>query len=152
HRLPTSAASLALTGLFGVADKITFARIQKAIIDGATGKESFGRWLEEQDLSPVLRMGMEAISRVSSYAKGPELTHAGQMLDQIRRAYWGVIYLDGGWSTLVDGLAKAARDAGVDMRTGAAVERVSVEGRRSKVHLADMETVAADATLLALGP
>jgi phytoene dehydrogenase-like protein len=152
HRLPTSAASLALTSLFGVADKITFARVQKAIIDGATGKESLGRWLEEQDLSPVLRMGMEAISRVSSYANGPDHTHAGQMLEQIRRAFKGVIYLDGGWSTLVEGLAKAARDAGVELRTGAAVEKVSVEGRRSYVHLADMERVGADATLLALGP
>jgi hypothetical protein len=32
------------------------------------------------------------------------------------------------------------------------VERITLEGRRSRVHLADGETVAADATLLALGP
>jgi len=152
HRLPASLATLAMTSLMGVGDKVTFARVQKAVIDGATGKESFGRWLDAEDLSPVVRMGMEAIARVSSYANAPGLMHAGEMLGQIRRAFKGVIYLDSGWSTLVEGLAKAAREAGVELRTGAAVERVSVEGRRSRVHLSDAETVAADATLLALGP
>jgi phytoene dehydrogenase-like protein len=152
HRLPASLATLAMTSLMGVGDKVTFARMQKAVIDGATGKESFGRWLDAEELSPVVRMGMEAVSRVSSYANAPGLVHAGEMLEQIRRAFKGVIYLDGGWSTLVEGLAKAAREAGADLRTGAAVERVTVEGRRSRVHLADGETVAADATLLALGP
>ncbi|HEV7694608.1 MAG TPA: FAD-dependent oxidoreductase [Hyphomonadaceae bacterium] len=152
HRLPASLASLALTTLFGVGDKVAFARVQKSVIDGATGKENFALWMEGQDLSPVVRMGMEAISRVSSYANAPGVVHAGEMLEQIRRAFKGVIYLDGGWSTLVEGLKHAAREAGVEIRVGAGVERVTLEGRRSRVHLADMETVAADATLLALGP
>jgi phytoene dehydrogenase-like protein len=152
HRLPASIATLAMTSLMGVADKVSFARVQKAVIDGATGKQSFAMWLGDQDMSPMVRMGMEAISRVSSYANAPACVHAAEMLEQIRRAFKGVIYLDGGWATLVDGLAHAAREAGVELRTGAAVERVTLEGRRSRVHLADGETMAADATLLALGP
>jgi phytoene dehydrogenase-like protein len=152
HKLPTSLASLAMTSLMSASDKITFARVQKAVIDGATGKESFALWLEGQDLSPMVRMGMEAISRVSSYANAPSLVHAAAMLEQIRRAFKGVLYLDGGWATLVDGLAKAAREAGVDVLTGAAVERVAVEGRQTRIMLADGSQHVADSTLLALGP
>src|SRR5262249_7458300 len=103
HRLPASIATLAMTSLMGVGDKVTFARLQKAVIDGATGKESFAMWLDGEDLSPVVRMGMEAIARVSSYANAPALSHAGELLEQMRRAFKGVIYLDGGWSTLVSG-------------------------------------------------
>ena len=152
HRLPTSLASLALTGLMSASDKIAFARVQKAVIDGATGKESFALWLDEQDVSPMVRMGMEAISRLSSYANAPSLVHAGALLEQIRRAFKGVLYLDGGWGTLVDGLAKAAREAGAELIPGAAAERVMIEGRRTRVTLADGSQHVADATLLALGP
>jgi phytoene dehydrogenase-like protein len=151
-RLPTSLASLALTNLLSVSEKVAFARVQKAVIDGATGKESFALWLDEQDLPPIVRMGMEALSRVSSYANAPSLVHAAALLEQIRRAFKGVLYLDGGWGTLVDGLAAAAREAGVEVQTGAAAERVAVEGRRTRVTLADGSQHVADATLLALGP
>jgi phytoene dehydrogenase-like protein len=152
HRLPTSLASLALTSLFRVSDKVAFTKAQKAVIDGAAGKESFAVWLDEQDVSPLARMTLEAISRVTSYANAPLLVSAAAMLDQMRRAFKGVIYLDGGWSTLVDGLAKAAREAGAHLVTGAAVERIALEGRRSRVTLADGDQHTADATLLALGP
>ena len=140
------------SGLFSVGEKLAFAGVQKAVIDGATGKESFAVWLDGQDLSPLVRMAMESIARVSSYANAPALSHAAAMLDQIRRGLKGVIYVDGGWSALVGELAKAAREAGAVLKAGAAVERVAVEGLRSRVTLADGSEHIADATLLALGP
>ncbi|MDP3736530.1 MAG: FAD-dependent oxidoreductase [Hyphomonadaceae bacterium] len=152
YRLPTSASSLMLSNLFSVGEKLAYAGVQKAVIDGATGKESFAVWLDGQDLSPLVRMAMESIARVSSYANGSSLTHAAAMLDQIRRGLKGVIYVDGGWAALVGELAKAAQEAGAVLKTGAAAERVAVEGLRSRVTLADGSEHLADATLLALGP
>jgi phytoene dehydrogenase-like protein len=152
YRLPTSASSLMFSSLFSVGEKLAFAGVQKAVIDGATGKESFAVWLDGQDLSPLVRMAMEAIARVSSYANAPALTHAAAMLDQIRGGFKGVIYVDGGWSALVGELAKAAREAGAVLKTGAAAERVAIEGLQSRVTLADGSEHLADATLLALGP
>lgn len=152
HRLPTSVASLAFTNLLGIGDKVSFARVQKSIIDGATGKESFALWLDGQDLSPIVRASVEAIARVTTYANAPAQSAAAAMLDQIRLGLKGVLYLDGGWASLVRGLAKAAADAGAILHTGANVERVLVEGRRSRVVLADGGAHVADATILALGP
>jgi phytoene dehydrogenase-like protein len=152
YRLPTSLPSLALSTLFSVGEKLAFAGVQKAVIDGATGRESFALWLDGQDLPSLVRMAMEAISRVSSYANAPERVQAAAMLDQIRRGFKGVIYVDGGWAAIVEGLAKAASKAGAELRTGASVERVAIEGRRSRVVLADGGEHVADATLLALGP
>jgi phytoene dehydrogenase-like protein len=152
HRLPTSLSSLAFNSLFSVSEKISFAGVQKAIMDGATGKGSFADWLDGQHLSPLVRAAIEAISRVSSYANAPSLVDAAAMLGQIRRGVKGVLYIDGGWAAIVAELAKAAREAGADLRSGAAVERVMVEGRRSRVVLADGSDHVADATLLALGP
>lgn len=152
HRLPTSVASLAFTNLLGFGDKISFARVQKAIIDGATGKESFALWLDGQDLSPIVRASVEAIARVTTYANAPSQSAAAAILDQIRLGFKGVLYLDGGWASLVGGLAQAASDAGASLHAGASVERVLVEGRRSRLMLADGGAHVADATILALGP
>ncbi len=152
YRLPTSLSTLAFSSLFSVSEKLAFAGVQKAVIDGATGTESFALWLDGQDLSPLVRAAMEAIGRVSSYANAPTLVHAAAMLDQIRRGLKGVLYIDGGWAAIVAALAKAATEAGAELRTGAAVERVTVEGRQSRVVLADGSEHVADATLLSLGP
>jgi phytoene dehydrogenase-like protein len=152
YRFPTSLASLAFTNLFNTADKLGFARAQKAVIDGTTGEESFAIWLDGQDLSPLVRGAMEGISRVSSYSNAPSSVLASAMLEQMRRGGKGVLYLDGGWASLVAGLSKAAKDAGADIVTGAAVERIAVEGRRTRIVLADGSEHLADATLLALGP
>ncbi len=152
YRLPTSVSSLALTNVFSIADKIAFARAQKAVLDGATGDGSYAGWLDGQRLSPVVHAAMEALARVTSYANAPDQMSASAILDQMRLGLRGVTYIDGGWATLVEGLAKAARDAGAILNTGASVERVAVEGRRSRVVLADGTEQVADATILTLGP
>jgi phytoene dehydrogenase-like protein len=152
YRLPTSLPSLAFSGLFSVSERIAFAAAQKSIIDGATGKRSFADWLDAQNLSPLVRAAVEGVARIASYANAPSLVSAAAMLDQIRRGMKGVLYLDGGWASLVDGLSRAAAEAGADLRSGAPVERVAAEGRRLRVVLADQSEHEADATLIAIGP
>lgn len=152
HDLPMSAASLALTSLFRIRDKVAFGGIFKAITDGATGEGSFSHWLNGRKLSPVLRQSLEALGRLTSYANGSDTVSAAAMLDQIRLGLGGTLYLDGGWSTIVEGLTKAAHEVGAELNVGASVERVLTEGARSVVVLADGVRAEAGATILALGP
>lgn len=50
---------------------------------------------------------------------------AGASIIQLQIAFaGGVIYLDGGWQTLVNGLTAAAYEAGVKILTGKRVTRV----------------------------
>jgi phytoene dehydrogenase-like protein len=150
--LPTSLGTLVTTKLFGMRDKAQFVRVQKAIMDGATGEGSFADWLDAQHLRPAVRAGIEGIARVSTYAHAPGQLSAKATLDQIRFGLAGVIYVDDGWSSLIGAMAKLAQEAGVDLRTGARVAGVSMRGERSLVVLEDGVEHAADATLLALGP
>ena len=152
HDLPINANALLRTGLFGIGDKIRYVGVLKSISKGVQAEGSFAHWLDTQKLSPVMRASVEALGRLSGYANGPQFISAQAMLDQIRLALGGTLYLDGGWSTLVDGLAAAAREAGAMLHAGARVEQVIVEGRRSRLVMADGTTHEADATILALGP
>lgn len=152
HPFPISLSSLVRTGLFGVADKMEFVRSQKALAEGVAGEESLAQWLDRQRFPTRVRATMEGIARVASYANAPSLVQARATLLQMQRGVAGVLYLDGGWSSLVDELRDAAVQAGVEIRTGSAVGRVAAEGGRTRVILADGEEHSADATLLAIGP
>ncbi len=152
HSLPQGAASLLTTSLFSAGEKLTYMRVIKAIADGATGAGTFDRWLDAQRLTPRLRASVEALARVTSYTNAPGMVSAAAMLDQIRLGLKGVMYADCGWASLVNGLADAARASGARIYSGARVERVLAEGRRSRVVLADGTEHMADATILAVGP
>jgi phytoene dehydrogenase-like protein len=60
----------------------------------------------------------------------------------------GVLYLDGGWQTLVDGLAAKAESLGVQISSGTPVERVEC----GRVRLADGRRVDSTGTILAVPP
>lgn len=152
HTLPQGAASLLTTSLFNAGEKLTYMRVVKGIVDGATGSGTFGEWMDTQKLTPRLRASLEALARVTSYTNAPDMVSASAMLDQIRLGLKGVMYVDAGWASLVSGLADVAREAGVMLHSAARVERVLVEGRSSQLVLTDGAEHVADATILAVGP
>lgn len=106
---------------------------------------SVSDWLSE--LSPAVRGAAKAIVRVSTYGSDLDGMDAGSVSAQIQRGLRGVDYLDGGWQSLVDGLERVARAAGVRVETGQAVR--SVEG--TCVHTTSRR-YEARAVVLAMGP
>ena len=63
--------------------------------------------------------------RIATYANAPELMSAGTAIEQVKLAFQSnVLYLDGGWQTLVDGLTRSAGQAGASIETGVKVEAV----------------------------
>jgi len=97
--------------------------------------------------SPVVGAWARALGRVATYAHPVDALDAALVARQLKLALQGVWYLDGGWQTLVDGVAAAARAAGADLRTG--VEVLEADGR--SVRTADGR-LEADHVVLALPP
>ncbi|MEN0064984.1 MAG: FAD-dependent oxidoreductase [Myxococcota bacterium] len=80
-------------------------------------------WLAARLTEPgALRLAWALLRTVSYCADGD--ADAGRMALQLQRAVHNVLYLDGGWQQLVDGLENAAQVAGVQLYPSAAVERV----------------------------
>lgn len=156
HALPGGFLSLLTTGLFGVAAKLETARLLGGLgrIDSEPlQRTSVDDWLARDVRQPEVRALVGALVRVSSYAADHAHMSAGAALAQIQRALGGgVRYLDGGWQVLVDGLARAARDAGAVLRTSARATAVSSGGPRRAVRLAGGGAIDADAVVIAAGP
>jgi phytoene dehydrogenase-like protein len=97
---------------------------------------------------------IKTIFRLNTYANDPDIQSIGPVLHQIyvgSRA--GVMYLDGGWQTLVDGLLTVAKNANARIVMGKNAIRVKrTDSSGWKVLLADKTEVSAKIVVIAAGP
>lgn len=155
-RLISPLGALWSNRLLGARDKLaaarffaTLGRIDAAESDGL----SLERWAEQHIRSAAFRQLFYALTRLNTYANAPAQQSAGATLAQIQRGLRSsVIYVDGGWQTLVDGLAATTRAAGGQIVTGARAVGVEHGSAMRGVRLADGGFVGADAVVLALEP
>jgi phytoene dehydrogenase-like protein len=157
HTLPTGFLSLVSTDVCDLSAKLelgkllgTAAWIDAAALDGVT----VTAWLEGALRSPATRAVVAAFLRVSTYGGDMHRMSAGAAVAQLQHAYeHNVLYLDGGWRTLVDGLRSAAERAGATIRTGARAASVdTMDDVVNGVILADGTRIAARAVILAASP
>jgi phytoene dehydrogenase-like protein len=128
------------TRLFGAREKLQAARIYRQFLAGhALDGESMDAWIARHAQSTRVRQFAAMLVRVTTYSADLTQLSARAALDQFRLATrQGVLYLDGGWQTLIAGLAERAQSLGVEIRCG-----------QSVAHLA---TIEADGIVLAVSP
>lgn len=156
HRLPSDVRSLLTTSLLGLRGKLeagrllaTIGRIEAKRIDHLTVEQ----WLTSVVHQADVRQLMVALLRLTTYGADPRHESAGAALAQLQMALRdNVLYLDGGWQTLVDGLERAARAAGVQIVTGTRVVEIQRDESVHGVRLDDGTTRAASAVIVAGSP
>jgi phytoene dehydrogenase-like protein len=144
YPLVSSLGGLLRSCLFNVREKIEVANLFRlfAAAEAKTG-ETMAQWLDRHVDSARVREFSMTVVRISTYAVDLEYLDASTALRQIATGLkHNVIYLDGGWQTLVDGLAERARSLGVGLRCGESV--------------ANLDSILADpdiaGVVLAVGP
>jgi phytoene dehydrogenase-like protein len=156
HTLPAGPISLLATGLMGLAAKLELGRLLGGIgrVDPAPlASVPVADWLARAVRHPDARAAAHALVRLATYTNAPETLSAGAALRQLQLALRAnVLYLDGGWQTLVAALRAAAEAAGARVVTGARVTRVVPDGSGFAIVRADGAVARAAQAILALGP
>lgn len=155
HRLVVDPVSMLTSDLLGAGAKLEAARLFVTILRTAARKAagiSLRDWLDQHVRRPEVRALFRALTRVTSYCNDPERMSAQVALLQLQLATKNVLYLDGGWQTLVDGLRAAAEAAGARIETGARVAAVEHDGQVRGVRLDDGRTIAARTVIVAATP
>lgn len=159
HTLPTGPASLLTTGLFGLSEKLEAARLLGALASlDTTGLDAvrLADWMDLRRMSPGVRRFLATMIRLVTFDAAIERMSAGAAIRQLQLgSKEGVLYLDQGWGTLVEGLRRAAINAGVEIRTGARVEAIDIDGGASAVRgvqLASGERLGCGAVIIAASP
>lgn len=150
---PTTLLTSPLLGWKGRWELINFftrlLAINPAKLDHLTVQE----WAETNFKDATLRKFLLASFRVASYTNAPTLQSAGSAIRQLQMAFKNsVLYLNGGWQTLIDGLVEAAQKAGAEIVTGARVVAVEHDEAVRGVRLDDGTFHPAGAVLVAGSP
>lgn len=157
HTFPAGFVSLLTTGLLRLPAKLEAARLLASLPRIATEPlqgTTVTAWLDQKIAAPEVRRLVAALFRLSTYTNAPDELSAGLAIAQLQLALeHNVLYLDGGWQVLVDGLADAARSAGARIVEGAKVTGIEAAGGMAQaVHLADGARIQASAVVIAASP
>lgn len=158
YTFPAGVVSLLTTGLFDLSAKLEVGRLL-----GSIGKIDCDRlmdvtaseWVETNLSHPDVRDLVYALFRVATYVNAPQVMSARVAIRQLQMALSkSVLYIDGGWQSLVDALDASAVRMGVAMETeskAAIVERDGAGAVRA-VRLEGGRAYAASNVVIAASP
>lgn len=126
----------------------TFARIG----EGGCGERGAPLRAFTGALPPAVRTVIEALVRLSSYCHAPDEIDARAALDQLRLSFGGVIYVDGGWRTLVDQLIQAAVADGAVLASEQRAAAIVRQGQAWRIETAAGEAAVFETVVLAVAP
>jgi phytoene dehydrogenase-like protein len=158
YTLPGGLVSLLTTSLFGLGAKMELAKLLGSLqkIDyRSLMKVTVQEWLDKEVAHDGVKDLLKAVFRLTTYVNAPDLMSAGVAIDQLQKALGkGVLYLDKGWQTLVDGLHEVAQKAGAIFETGVKVQAIErrADGSVKGVRLADGQRYESDVVVVASGP
>jgi len=152
HRFPTSPMNLLRSSAFSLQGKVSvgqvLGKLQKTASASVRGL-SMGAWIQSHAGTEEAARLVAGLVRLTSYSADLDLLDAGAVIEQIQLALsQPVLYLDGGWETLVAELENMAKSLGVEIRAGWGLKKVepgAVESRSG-------EPITADGIVLALPP
>lgn len=151
-----STAGLLLGRTLNWSEKRRFLRfflgLRKLNPNEATG-QGWAAWMAANGLHGRAAAVASALARLSTYVGDADKLDAGTVIRQLQKP--AVIYPDGGWQTIVDGLAAKASEAGAVCRTSASVAGVerAEDGTGGWIlRLADGECVRTGQVIAAVEP
>jgi phytoene dehydrogenase-like protein len=110
-------------------------------------------WLERNVPNADAVEIIKTFVRLNTYGNDPDIQSAGSVLHQFQISnLGGVMYLDGGWQTLVDGLVAAATNAKARIVMGKKAVKVQRSNSGWLVNLSDRTQMSAKVLVIATGP
>src|SRR5215212_622714 len=158
HTLPVGLTTLMTTSVMGLSAKVEFARLQRLILStdaSAVQGETLESWLHSHTRHEEVRDLVRMLVRGTTFTNDPLRQSAGAALEQLQLALdASVLYLNGGWQTIVDGLRRVAVASGVRIESSAHAAALEHRSPRAvgAVRLTDGRYIPASSVVIAATP
>ena len=86
--------------------------------------QTFQQWVRQVTPSKKVESLLYTLARLATYCHAPETVSAKVTLSNMKSATGGVLYLDGGWQTLIDQLHHKAILSGVQVQSHSVVKKM----------------------------
>jgi protoporphyrinogen oxidase len=128
HVIPTDFSSIMSSTLISWKAKFMLGKLMLKIIKlniYSIPEISLKEWADSEISDPMVRHIFYSICRLTSYTNASTLQLAKPVLKQVKRSLnAGVLYVDGGWETIVQKLKKQAEACGAEILTNKNVTNI----------------------------
>lgn len=130
HALPFNIHGLLTTSYLSWKERVEWMRIVLRISRvklTVEPQQTYQQWVEQNVHSDKVKHLLYVLGRLASYCHAPDLISAKVMLAQLKTSLGGVLYMDGGWKSLVDQLHNKAVMLGVQIQTDSNVQHITAD-------------------------
>jgi phytoene dehydrogenase-like protein len=157
HPVPITPLALLRTDLLALGGKLELLRVLAGVgrLQPRTlARRSVQDWLSQTVHRESVRRLLTAVAFTYVYTSALDIVSAEVFVGKLKASLkHPVHYIDGGWQTLVDGVRRAAEQAGARIECAAPVERIEHDGTTAHTaRLQDGRTLRAERFLLAVPP
>ena len=157
HALPYTPGSLLTSDVLSLSGKLSFMRMLAGVGERKARKvqgQTVSQWLAREAPDPRVRALLHMLVRLCCYAHAPDVLGADAAVRQLGHLLkHNVLYVDGGWQTLLDGLLVQARSAGVAIELGVGARSIEQQaGRAIAVHTTDGRRLPTRDVVAAIDP
>jgi phytoene dehydrogenase-like protein len=152
--LPDSLSSMLKTKLLSWSGKMELGKLMMKLrkINAASIKPmTLRKWAETEVKDPMVRHVFYALCRTSTYCIDPDQQAASAVIKQVQLGMKGVLYIDGGWQTIVDHLRMKAEENGVDILTNKSVASIDCK-EMQHIYFTDGEKLEVPNVIVTAGP
>jgi phytoene dehydrogenase-like protein len=128
----------------------SLAKIDFSELENVTVQEWLDKNIDDKNFAEIIK----TLVRLNTYGNDPDIQSIGSVLRQIYvGSRSGVMYVDGGWETFVDGLLTVAKNANVRIVMGKkATKVIRADPSGWLITLSDKTQVSAKIVVIAAGP
>ena len=156
YAAPFTPLGLFTTSLLNWKERIEWVTIMMKVTTIDTEKlagQTFEQWVEQTARSKKVQSLLYVLGRLATYCHAPEKACAKLMVSHLKTAMGGVLYLDGGWQTIIDQLHNKAVVSGVQVQSRTVVKQIApVEHDHFKLVLANGEEILGKYVICTTGP
>ena len=156
YTAPLNPVGLLSTSLLNWKEKFEWMSILSKLpkVDPQTlATQTFQQWVEQNVHSPNVQSLLYVLGRLSTYSHSPEKVSAKVIVTHIKIALGGVLYLHGGWQSVIDQLHNKAVITGVQVKTHTSVKQMKrTEQDCIKITLSNNEEITSKYVISTIGP
>jgi phytoene dehydrogenase-like protein len=155
HSSPLAPSTLISSGLLSWKEKKEWMSLLWKLLKidpTRIGYETIEEWSIKNVSSEQVRKMLYMLCRLSTYSHAPKIVSAKAVLAQVQNSLKGVLYVDGGWQTIVDQLKARAISYGVEFVTGTAVRQIKGAAPNLEVDLSDDKKIQTEFVISTASP
>ncbi|WP_223588819.1 phytoene desaturase family protein [Neobacillus bataviensis] len=128
YAAPFSPLELFTTNLLNRKERMEWVSVLLKLMSANPKKlaeQTFQQWVQQTARSKIVKSLLYSLGRLATYCHAPEMVSAKVMVSNMKNAMGGVLYLDGGWQTIIDQLHNKAILSGVQIQSHTRVKQIA---------------------------